>query len=265
MKTFKEFIYEKKILKGNFLNYLEKEWLDPNGSLRRITNGEDSFGFHGTNREFDNFDMSFLREWRADEFLGKGIFLTPNRDVAEKYADAGSNNELPISILKDAEKIDKNLGDFMSSLYYKGNSTWRIPKFKWIYNNWKFPIDVNDVATLVNLIPNSQSEKDYNKDRNFGNDFVNIFATTSSALSQWTIRDLQILGLGDYNPKVYTIYIKGTESILISKSIKEIKTSNHDIVIAYDVPDLVKGIPEIIVKNVNLLRILKKDILNYDE
>lgn len=69
--------------------------------------------------------------------------------------------------------------------------------------------------------------------------------------------------MGNYYPKIYTIYIKGTNSVLLSNSVSQIKNSKHDIVIAYNVPNLIDDVPEIIIKNPDLLSILKKDILNY--
>ena len=164
MKTYNDFLNEGKKFKTKeeFLTH-SKNWVS-NDSLERILNGQDSYAFHGSNRDFDKFDMSFLREWRAEMFLGKGIFLTPSREVAEKYADANANGDLPITILKDAEKIDKKLAKFMSDLYYKGNITWE-DSTKFIQDEWNFPIDPNDVCNLVNLIPGSQSAKDYEDER----------------------------------------------------------------------------------------------------
>jgi len=271
MKSFKDFMFEK-VSDKDLLIYdkmIKKEWLDPKGNIKRILDGGDSFGYHGTNKNFDQFNISYLREWRADQFLGKGIFLTPDKDIAIKYANANANNELPITLLSDAKKVNKQLFDFMNSLYYKGNLTWDLPEFrKWIDSyylkdgNWKYgDISPNEIADIVNLIPDSQSEKDYNKDRNQDNFFIDLFSTSSSALSDYHIEDLKKLGLGDYTPKVFTVYIKGTESVLLSKSVDQIKKSNHDIIIAYNTPDLIADVPEIIVKNTNLLKILKKDII----
>jgi hypothetical protein len=270
MKTFNEFLTESRKFKTKeeFLKYSNNNW-SSNDSLERILNGQDSYAFHGSNRDFDNFDMSFLREWRAEMFLGKGIFLTPSREIAQEYSDANANSDLPLKILDDAKKIDSELGDFMSSLYYKGNSSWEEPKFrKWLdlyYKQkdvWKFgDVDPNDMAELVNLIPNSQSAKDYDEDRYKGWDnltFSNIFSNSHQALSVHQIKDLKKLGLGDYYPKIFTVYIKGTNSVLLSNSVNEIKKSKHDIIIAYNVPNLVDDVPEIIVKNISLLKIIDK-------
>jgi hypothetical protein len=261
MKTFNEIILEGKKFKTKeeFLTYSKKYWVS-NDSLDRILRGEDSYAYHGTNRDFNKFDMSFLRQWRADEFLGNGIFLTPDKNIAEKYADANANSELPITLLDDAKKIDKDLAEFMQNLYYKGNSTWSDPKIIDMMDKW----DLNDIAELVNLIPNSQSEKDYRKNNVDNNsNFVNFFSTSHSALSIHQIKDLEKFGFGNYYPKIYTVYIKGTNSILLSNSISEIKKSKHDIIIAYNVENLIDDVPEIIIKNVDLLIVLKKEILNY--
>ena len=122
---------------------------------------------------------SWSEKWGNDGYFKYALF--------QEYSDANANSDLPLKILDDAKKIDSNLGDFMSSLYYKGNSTWEEPKFrKWLdlyYKQkdvWKFgDVDPNDIAELVNLIPNSQSAKDYEEDRYKGWDnltFSNIFS-----------------------------------------------------------------------------------------
>jgi hypothetical protein len=228
--------------------------------LKLIIDGNKSIAFHGSNRDFKKFDMSFLRKERTDQFTGDGIFLTPDKYVARRYADSNINNSLPITILKDAEKIDPELADFMNSLYYKGNITWSLPKFEKLIHNWKFPIDPNDVAELVNLIPGSQSEKDYIADSSQNNNgFFNIFSTHTSALDYYHIEYLEKLGFGDYNPKVYTVIIHPTDSVLVSNNIEKIRIAKNDIIISYNVPDLIDDIPEIIVRNPNLLEVIKKE------
>ena len=239
--------------------------------LKLILNGEQSYAFHGTNREFDKFEPSQVRKWRADKFLGEGIFLTPNKDIAIKYANANANVELPITLLDDAKKIDKELYDFMYSLYYKGNIAWQLPEFEkfvsstydkekqtFIYNN-KFNVDCNDIAEIVNLIPGSKSYDDYNKDSKNDDGFFNIFGTSSSALNETTIKLLKELGFGDYSPKIFTVLINGTTSVLMSKNVSEIKNSKkYDIIIAYNVPNLIKDVPEIIIHKPELLNIISK-------
>lgn len=231
--------------------------------LQNILTQKPSYAYHGTNRDFKEFSDKETRSWRANKFLGNGVFLTPSIDVAKKYANANANKELSTDIIDKALSIDRDLGEFMKSLYYKGNITWNIPKFRKIIDNWRYDPDPNDVADLVNLIPNSQSLKDYNKDddpeRHY---FFNIFSTTTNALDYYQIEDLKNLGLGDYRPKILVVRISPMKSILMSNNRNEIKTSNHDVVIAYDVDDLLDGIPEIIVKNKNLLQIAGKKILD---
>jgi hypothetical protein len=229
--------------------------------LSNIVNGKDAIAYHGTNKDFNSFNIETVRKWRADMFYGVGIGLTSDKYVAEKYANAGSNDELSLEILNVAKSVNKQLYDFMYSLYYKGNITWNLPKFRTMIDDWKFKIDPNDVASIVNLIPGSKSYEDYNADNINANTnpFVNIFANSSSALSDYVIQDIKDLGLGNYEPQVYTVLIKGTDSVLLSKKPAQIKKSNHDIIIAYNVPDLVDDVPEIIVKNTSLLKIIKKE------
>lgn len=265
MIRFKPIISES-IEESSYLKVLDSidVWGEVRSALENIISGDDCFLYHGTNRDFDKFDISKVRDWRANKFYGDGIFLTPDKDVAYKYANANANEELPISILDDAKKVDRRLYDFMYSLYYKGNSTWQMEKFKWIHDDWKFKVDPNDVADIVNHIPGSQSEKDYNDDRGVegGNEFVNFFDTSSHALSEYTINDIKEIGLGDYTPKIYIVKMKGSDSVLMSKNKSAIRNSKSDITIAYGVPDLINNVPEVIVKTPSLLTIVKKQILD---
>ena len=225
MKTFLQYITEKKQSLDN----------DTNKFVQDLLSGKTATAYHGTNRDFNDFNPSHIRDWRAETFLGKGFFLTSEWYIAAKYADANANKELPITILDDAKKISEDLYWFMHSLYYKGNITWEDPKVNDIRN--KFPIDLNDISAIVNLIPNSQSQKDYNAyDSAWNNDigFSNIFGNSSSALSGYEIEDIKKLGLGDYAPKILTIEVKPTKNILISNKKNIIKNdTKHDIIIAY--------------------------------
>ena len=240
------------------IKYLD---VDTKNKLISIIDKKPTILYHGTNRDFDKFDINFERKFRTEQFLGEGgIYLTPDYNVAYKYANSNINNSLPLSIIDKALKINPIVGSFMYSLYYDGNITWSKPEFKEFLLNDNI-VDPNDIAELVNLIPDSQSEKDYMKDSDENKYFdFDLFNTHTSALDDYHIEYLKRLKLGDYSPKIYEIELKPSNSILISNDISKIKTSNCDIIIAYNVPNLIDDIPEIKVKNVKLLEI--KNIAN---
>lgn len=235
------------------IKYLD---VDTKNKLISIIDKKPTILYHGTNRDFEKFDFNFERNFRTEQFLGEGgIYLTPDYNVAYKYANSNINNSLPLSIIDKALKINPIVGSFMRSLYYDGNITWSKPEFKEFLLNDNI-VDPNDIAELVNLIPDSQSEKDYMKDSDENNYFdFSLFDIHTSALNDYHIEYLKQLKLGDYSPKIYEVELKPSNSILISNDISKIKTSKCDIIIAYNVPNLIDDIPEIKVKNVKLLEI----------
>lgn len=238
-----------------------------------LKTGKSVQAYHGTNRDYDIFSNKHIREWRAKSFLGNGIFLTSEWYIAAQYADANANSELPLSMIDDAKKISDDLYWFMHSLYYNGNITWENSRVKKLQANYQRNIngiDINDIANIVHKIPNNKAQQEFNEeDRKngygSGNRFINIFNQSSTALEGYMIEDIKKLGLGDYAPKVLTVEIQPTTNILISKNKSAIKNDNkHDIIIAYDITDLIDDVPEIIVKNINLMKIVDKEYVNYE-
>lgn len=230
--------------------------------LQPLLNGEDVILYHGTNRDFDKFDANKERTFRTEQFLGSGVHLTPDINVAIKYANAAINNSLDVSIFDDAKKINIDLYKFMHGLYYKGNSTWTEQRsFVNKYTDGFNGVDLNSVADIVNLIPNSQSQKDYNKSDDQTDDgrdeIFNMFSGSTSALSYYVVEDLKSLGLGDYRPRVLTVSVKSTGSNVVeSDNETEIKTSKADIIIAHSVKNLIGDMPEVIIRSTKSIQAL---------
>lgn len=79
MKTFLQYITEKnQTLIDN----------DTNKFIQNLLSGKTATAYHGTNRDFKDFNPAHIREWRAETFLGKGFFLTTEWYLAASYADA---------------------------------------------------------------------------------------------------------------------------------------------------------------------------------
>jgi hypothetical protein len=230
--------------------------------VEQLMKGEPVTLYHGTNRDFTHFDLAYGREWRGKVFLGSGVFLTPEYYVAAKYADASANGELPLSIIRDMETIDSDIAAFMHSLYHRGNLTWKDEAFRTLITGWEHEVDANEVADLVNLIPGSKSAAEFNTSSNDGGGApLDLFATTSTALNYYEIEALSKLGLGDYSPKVYTVRLTPSNDVEVLDNIEAIRSSSHDITVAHGVPDLVDGVPEVIVRDTTLLRITGKESL----
>jgi len=189
--------------------------------------------------------------------------LTPDEAIARQYAHANVNNSLTTDIIDDAKKVDMDLYKFMYGLYHEGNSIWSDEGYKSIvsgrYEDGFNGVDLNSVADIVNLIPNSKSHEDYEKGRDNGfDDIGNLFSTTTSALSHYTIKDIEALGLGDYRPRVLSVFVSGEgKEIFTSNNISDIKASRADIIVAHDVTNLIGGVPEVIIRDKNLIGSLK--------
>ena len=231
--------------------------------------GNVSMFYHGTNSDFKKFDTNKGKDFRNDQFFGDGLFITPEWDTAYKYANANVNNSLDISLLDKAKKVNKLLGSFMSDLFYKGNSSWRDEKHQKFYDwlekadikvkDLTYSIDANEIAEIVNLIPDSQSAKDYGRDTD-QDEIMDMFSSNSSALGDHIINTLSALGLGDYSPRILTVGINGKDAeIFMTSSSAKAKKSKADIIIIYNNKDLVDGKPELIVKDEKRTVIIKSE------
>lgn len=49
--------------------------------------------YHGTNKEFDSFDLSFFKEGMTTSIICKGIYLTENKELAEYFSNQISDNQ----------------------------------------------------------------------------------------------------------------------------------------------------------------------------
>ncbi len=230
----------------------------------KLLEGGKAVFYHGTNVDFKKFDIDKGKKFRNDKFFGGGIFLTPNTKTASRYANANANNSLHISILDKAKKVDKTLYSFMYDLYHKGNSTWSDKKYESFLQKYEFrDVDINEIADIVNLIPNSQSEKDYRK----GDDMseiggMDLFNQSSSALDYYVIENLKKLGLGDYRTRVMDVEVNGKGAdILVTDSERKAKSTKADIIIVYGHKDLVDEVPEIIVRDSKRLKIINSEAI----
>lgn len=231
----------------------------------KLIEGKKAVFYHGTNVDFKKFNPSTAKKNRNDKFFGGGIFLTPNFSTANRYANANMNNSLHISILDKAKKVDKRLYSFMYDLYYKGNSTWSDKKHREFLDMYEFrDVDMNEIADIVNLIPNSQSQKDYTKgDDTSMAEIADLFSNTSSALDFYHIENLKKLGLGDYRTRVLTVEVNGGgASILVTDNQKQARKSNDDLIIVYSHDDLVDGVPELIVRDAKRIKIIGSEVVD---
>lgn len=271
MKGLKEYLITEskktKDVNSDPINYVKNsaDFYHGREQFVNLLEGKKAVFYHGTNVDFKKFDPNKAKKQRNDKFFGGGIFLTPTTSTASRYANANANNSLHISIIDKAKKIDKRLYAFMYDLYHKGNSTWRDPKHEDFIDKYEFrDVNMNEIADLVNKIPDSQSEKDYNKgDDNNMVDYMSLFSNTSSALDYYEIENLMKLGLGDYRPRILSVEVnpRGGE-IFITNNQKEARNTKAPIVIVYSHDDLVDDVPEIIIRDSKMLKIIASEVID---
>ena len=97
--------------------------LDAYGISGLLT-GQDTTLYHGTTRSFRRFDVGKSRDALVNKFYGPGIFLTPSRRVAEKYAEANRNIGFDSSIIDDLKRSNPHAGKFLQALYDHGKEGW---------------------------------------------------------------------------------------------------------------------------------------------
>ncbi|NIT77334.1 MAG: hypothetical protein GWN58_23045 [Anaerolineae bacterium] len=238
--------------------------------LRPLLEGQPVTLYHGTTRQFAKFDLSKSREDLVKNYYGAGIFLTPSKRVAWKYADANRNIGFDPEIITEMKRINRNVGTFLEWLYKYGYERgWeilieklrkKVPEDQPITEEMdKFfgGIDHNAMNDIAPYIIGSKF-----KVNRGGDDFINIF-DTRTGLPDYVYDDLDKVGLNSkkYRPKVYTVTAKA-QKVLVTKSKAKAKTARqkgYDAVIFYG-SDLVDNVPEVAIFDPKNVRITKVQV-----
>jgi hypothetical protein len=218
--------------------------------------------YHGTTRMFAQFDPSKSRDELVDRFYGSGIFLTPSKRVAWKYANANRNMGFDHDeILADLNQVNRNAALFLETLYQKGSDAWEefgparfgvAPEdYSDTFERWLGGVDPNLVMDVAGYILGSKETPVG------GGDPINIF-NTSTGLPSWVYDTLDKLGLDSkkYRPKVYTVKVTVNNPLVTaSKSAaKSARSKGYDSVVFHG-SDLVDGVPEVAVFDPQNVRI----------
>jgi hypothetical protein len=243
--------------------------------LEGLRTGQPVTLYHGTTRTFRTFDMGQTREDLVNQYYGRGIFLTPSKRVAGKYADANRNIGFPPSIIGDLGRRNPVAGKFMQSLYDHGPDGWEIfwkENGFWITDDPKFPegrpdipafdaaiggIDSNEIQDVADYVLGSSSKP------LGGGDPVNIF-NTSSGLPSYIYDTLDAIGLNSkiYRPKIYTCVVTVSNPLVTANKSQASKArqSGYDAVVFYG-SDLVDGVPEVAVYNPRNVKVRHIEVL----
>jgi len=210
--------------------------------------------------------MARSRSELVDNYYGVGIFLTPSKAVAEKYANANRNIGFDPDIIDDLKRKNKAAGEFMEDLYHRGTDAWDtlIEKAKIAFPkvdpgvavDTYLGVDSNLVGDVCGYIIGSEIKP-------LGTDAPTLFSQSSGA-PDWLYDDLDALGLDSskYRPKVYTVVVTVSNPLITaSKSqAKSARKKGYDSVVFYGA-DLVSGVPEVAVFNQNHVKIRKIEVV----
>lgn len=239
--------------------------------LEGMTKGETVTLYHGTTRSFTSFEMGKSRMGLVERFYGAGIFLTPSKRVAEKYAGANRNIGLEPDIIGHLKSKNPKAGTFLDSLYKHGKEAWDT-----IIEELKAtdPEAQNDLMSalekhLGGVDPNHLDDVcgyiEGSKVKPLGADSpnTNIFNTSTGAPS-WLYDAIDKIGLDSnvYRPKVYTCTVRVSNPLITaSKSqAKSARQKGYDSVIFYG-SDLVGGVPEVAVFNANDVKVMHVEVV----
>jgi hypothetical protein len=222
--------------------------------LDGLLEGKPATLYHGTTAWFRKFDRSKSRDELVNQFYGSGIFLTPKKSVAGRYANANRNIGFPPEIIKDFKRVDPKGGAFMEALYKKGVSVWDDIDWDSDEADWyREDNTANEITDVAGWIIGSKVKR--LKDKGF----VNIFSM-DSGMPEYIYDRLDHFGLNSlkYRPKVYTVTANVKYPLVTaSKSeARKAKSKGYDSVI-YTGSDLVDGVPEVAVYDPRKVRIEK--------
>jgi len=229
--------------------------------LEGLLNGEPTTLFHGTTASFKAFDLSHSRDELVDQYYGRGIFLTPSKNVAERYANANRNMGLPQSVIGDLKRANPNAGEFLQALFDHGRDAWEM-------FSSKHNLEIGDLGehlgvdgnTLMDLSQHIIGTK-YNNSRGPDQleELMGVFQPSATGSPDWVYDNLDEIGLDSnvYRPKVYTVVVK-VENPLVTASRSEARRARqkkYDSVV-YHGADLVGGVPEVAVYDPRKVRII---------
>jgi len=229
--------------------------------------------YHGTNRQFHRFDTAYIRHELINQFYkAPGVFLTPQRVVAEQYADAARNSLLPAVVVTDLLHKNRGAGETLTRLVHEGRDVWDS-----LYADAKaaFPnarngpealeqmtegVDPNTLMDLAKYIEGTRFTATQDDETLF-----DLWSGATKGTPEWLFDNLDSVGLNssEYRPKVYTVEVSGLGRVLVTKSKVEAgkaKADGYDAVV-FCGGDLVGGVPEVVVFDPAKAKVLKVDIM----
>jgi len=233
--------------------------------------------YHGTSATFSEFDIAKSRDELVNEFYGRGIFLTPSKSVAWQYAYANRNMGLPVSVIEDLTRINRNAGSFLRALYEKGHAGFEL--YARAHGFWRDDpapgegmfdsggfdrhlggVDANTLLDVVEHIIGS-SKKQAPPDA--AEEVFNLFGGGGTGSPDWLYDDLDKMGLDStkYRPKVLTVVVRVSNPLVTASKTEARKapSKGYDSVVYYG-SDLVGGEAEVAIYDASKAKITHVEV-----
>jgi len=233
--------------------------------------------YHGTSATFSEFDIAKSRDELVNKFYGRGIFLTPSKSVAWKYAHANRNMGLPVSVIEDLTRVNRNAGAFLRALYEHGQDAWE-PYWQ-AHGFWRENpapgeghldsegfdrhlggVDANTLMDIAEHIIGS-SKKQAPPDA--AEEVLNLFGGGGTGSPDWLYDDLDKVGLDStkYRPKVLTVVVRVSNPLVTASKAeaRRAPSKGYDSVVYYG-SDLVGGVPEVAIYDASKAKITHVEV-----
>jgi hypothetical protein len=206
--------------------------------------------FHGTTAAFETFDLAQSRRDLVDAYYGDGIFLTPSRRVAARYARANRNTGLPTSLIDDLRARNPAAAEMLQALYDHGTEdAWEV--YMGAHNIGRLAdlelhlgVDPNRLMDVSHYIVGAKTPPVSESSLH------DLFGGGSTGAPHWLYDELEEIGLdaATYRPKVYTVraYCRRPLVTASRAAARRARERGFDAVVFYGA-DLVDGVPEVAV------------------
>lgn len=206
--------------------------------------------FHGTTAAFDAFDLAKSRRDLVDAYYGDGIFLTPSRRVAAKYARANRNTGLPPSLIDDLRARNPAAAGMLQALYDHGSDgAWDV------YMGAHGIERMGDLELHLGVDPNRLMDVSHyivgaKTPPASESSLHDLFGGGSTGAPHWLYDELEEIGLDStaYRPKVYTVRASCRRPLVTASkgAARRARERGFDAVV-YHGADLVDDVPEVAV------------------
>lgn len=241
--------------------------------LEGLTTGAPVTLYHGTSASYTKFDLAKNRDELVNKFYGRGIFLTPSKRVAWKYAQANRNMGLPVSVIDDLSRVNRNAGSFLRALheegqdawesYWKANGFWRdnpapgVGKLDMAgFEKHLGGVDSNTLLDISKHIEGTAYRGQASPDGI--QELMDLFSDGGTGSPSWLYDNLDTVGLDStkYRPKVLTVVVRVNNPLVTASKSEARKASSkgYDAVV-YHGSDLVGGEVEVAVYDASKTKI----------